>query len=91
MSSRLERILDRLQALYGPLTSPPSDAFTLFVCEILSNHSTPKKRSTSAYRRAYTYLAHHGAETFGETNPRCDECPVIDECPFGKSRARRRV
>lgn len=226
MSSRLERILDRLEAFYGPLPSPPSDAFTLFVWEILSNHSTPKKRSAALaalkrnqaltadgmwkaapkkieqsvvlagpypaqriqglrkgveifrrtpellsairgplptalralkgmpqmgqgggyrmllfagdhavlpvdarvnrvatrlgygeksanfthvarsirvavaaelpdsagmYRRAYTYLAYHGADICGETNPRCDECPVIDECPFGKSRDRRRV
>jgi endonuclease III len=47
MSSRLERIVGELKAFYGALASPPSDAFTLFVSEILSNHSTPKKRSAA--------------------------------------------
>jgi endonuclease III len=226
MSTRLERILESLEARYGPVPSPPTDPFTLFVWEILSNHSTPKKRSAalaalkrssaltadgmwkappkkieqsvalagpylsqriqglkkgvdmfrrtpellslirgpvsaalrtlkgmpqmgegggyrmllfagdhavlpvdarvsrtatrlgygeksanfttiarsirvavaaelpdsvSVYRRAYTYLAHHGAKTCTETDPRCDECPLIDECPFGKSRDRRQI
>ena len=226
MSTRLDRILETLEACYGPVPSPPTDAFTLFVWEILSNHSTPKKRSAalaalkrnsaltadgmwkapprkieqsvalagpyplqrmqglkkgveifrrtpellslirgplpsalrtlkgmpqmgegggyrmllfagdhavlpvdarvsrtatrlgygeksanfttiarsiraavaaelpdsvSGYRRAYTYLAHHGANTCTENDPRCDECPLLDECPFGKSRDRSRV
>jgi endonuclease III len=225
MSSRLERIVATLKRCYGPLVSPPSDAFTLFVWEILSNHSTPRKRdaalaalkrhraltpdamwnaaprkleesvalagpyrdqrlqglrtgvdvfrrtptlpsvvrgpaaaalrqlkqlprltgesgpyrmllfagdhavlpvdarvtrvatrlgygerstnftktarsirvavaaelphSVDAYRQAYTYLAHHGAATCSETNPRCDECRLLHDCPFGTSRDRR--
>jgi len=226
MSSRLERMVGELKSFYGTLALPPSDAFTLFVWEILSNHSTPKKRSAAitalkrnhaltadgmwnappkkieesvalagpypaqriqglkkgieifrripelltvirgplptalralkgmpqmgegggyrmllfagnhavlpvdarvsrvatrlgygersanftktarsiraavaaelpdsvgAYRHAYTYLAHHGVVTCAETDPRCNECPLLDDCPFGKSRDRRSV
>ena len=47
MSSRLERLVRTLRHFYGPLALPPSDAFTLFVWEILSNHSTPAKREAA--------------------------------------------
>jgi endonuclease-3 len=222
--SRLERLVDELKRFYGALPSPPSDAFTLFIWEILSVHSTPRRRdaalaalkshrvltpdamwkvaqkkleesvalagpyleqrirglktgvdmfrrnpqlvktikgpmpsalkslkgmpqmgegggyrmllfagghrvlpvdakvsrvttrlgygekaasfsktarairhavsaelpdSVDAYRRAYTYLDHHGAATCTETDPHCRVCPLLEECPFGKSRDRR--
>jgi endonuclease III len=45
--------------------------------------------AAGAYRRAYTYLVHHGAVTCRETDPRCDDCPLLDDCPFGKSRVGR--
>src|SRR2546421_9013097 len=45
--SRLETILARLQKFYGALPSPPSDPFILFVWEVLSVHSTPRKRDAS--------------------------------------------
>ena len=226
MSTRLHRLIDELERFYGALPSPSSDPFMLFVWEILSNHSTPKKRAAAVaalkkngaltangmwkaapkkleasvalagpytaqriqglkkgveffrrnpdltgtirgpvpaalralkglplmgegggyrmllfagdravlpvdarvsrvairlgygeksanfsntarsirvavaaelpdsghtYRRAYTYLAHHGAVTCRETDPRCDECPLLDDCPFGKSRVGRSI
>lgn len=51
---RLERQLDALTRFYGRLPSPPSDPFTLFVWEVLSVHSTPRKRDAAlgALKRA---------------------------------------
>jgi endonuclease-3 len=45
--SRLETILARLRKFYGALPSPPSDPFILFVWEVLSVHSTPRKRDAA--------------------------------------------
>ena len=45
--SRLERLLDALQKFYGALPSPPRDPFALFVWEVLSVHSTPRKRDAA--------------------------------------------
>ena len=39
-----------------------------------------------AYRRAYLYLAHHGANTCTETDPHCGVCPLVPECPEGRKR-----
>jgi len=45
--SRLEDTLDALRKFYGPLPTPPRDPFTLFVWEVLSVHSTPRKRDAA--------------------------------------------
>jgi len=45
--SRLDRLLDALQKFYGALPKPPRDPFTLFVWEVLSVHSTPRKRDAA--------------------------------------------
>jgi endonuclease III len=45
--SRLERLLAALQTFYGALPAPPHDPFTLFVWEVLSAHSTPRKRDAA--------------------------------------------
>lgn len=45
--SRLESIVDALQKFYGALPSPPHDPFCLFVWEVLSVHSTPRKRDAA--------------------------------------------
>jgi endonuclease-3 len=45
--SRLEGLIDKLRAFYGPLPLPPRDPFTLFVWEVLSVHSTPFKRDAA--------------------------------------------
>jgi len=44
--------------------------------------------SLNAYRRAYIYFDHHGAATCTETDPHCHVCPLLNECPEGKSRER---
>jgi endonuclease III len=45
--SKLESAIDALQKFYGPLPKPPRDPFTLFVWEVLSVHSTPRKRDAA--------------------------------------------
>jgi len=45
--SRLDGLVDALQGFYGKLPSPPRDPFTLFVWEVLSAHSTPRKRDAA--------------------------------------------
>jgi endonuclease III len=45
--SRLETHVAALQKFYGPLPAPPRDPFTLFVWEIMSGHSTPRKRDAA--------------------------------------------
>jgi endonuclease-3 len=45
--SRLERLLNALQKFYGTLPPPPRDPFTLFVWEVLSAHSTSRKRDAA--------------------------------------------
>ena len=45
--SRLESLLKSLDRFYGALPMPPRDPFTLFVWEVLSVHSTPRKRDAA--------------------------------------------
>jgi endonuclease-3 len=45
--SRLEEQLDALDSFYGPLSRPPRDPFILFVWEVLSVHSTPRRRDAA--------------------------------------------
>jgi endonuclease III len=44
---RLSALLDELQAFYGALPLPPRDPFTLFVWEVLSFRSTPRRRDAA--------------------------------------------
>ena len=45
--TRLEALVVRLRKCYGALPAPPEDPFTLFVWEVLSGHSTPRKRDAA--------------------------------------------
>ncbi|MCC7416527.1 MAG: hypothetical protein IT176_05240 [Acidobacteria bacterium] len=45
--------------------------------------------SADAFRRAYLYLAHHGAATCTERDPHCHVCPLLADCPDGKARMDR--
>jgi endonuclease III len=45
--SRLERLVGQLREFYGLLPTPPSDAFQLFVWEVLSHQSTPQQRNSA--------------------------------------------
>jgi endonuclease-3 len=43
-------------------------------------------RDVEAVRRAYLYLSHHGAATCTEADPHCIVCPLLAECPDGRTR-----
>jgi endonuclease III len=45
--SKLEVTIDVLKRFYGKLPAPPRDPFTLFVWEVMSTHSTPRKRDAA--------------------------------------------
>lgn len=45
--SRLESLVAALKQFYGALPPPPRDPFTLFVWEVLTAHSTPRKRDAA--------------------------------------------
>jgi endonuclease III len=45
--TRLDNLVSRLQKFYGAQPSPPRDPFTLFVWEVLSAHSTPRRRDAA--------------------------------------------
>jgi len=45
--SRLEDLIGELRSFYGALPAPPRDPFILFVWEVLSTHSTPRKRDAA--------------------------------------------
>ncbi|MGH9142344.1 MAG: endonuclease III domain-containing protein [Thermoanaerobaculia bacterium] len=45
--TRLQTLLSALQKFYGVLPPLPRDPFTLFVWEVLSVHSTPRKRDAA--------------------------------------------
>lgn len=45
--ARLADLVDRLIVFYGALAQPPRDPFILFVWEVLSVHSTPRKRDAA--------------------------------------------
>jgi endonuclease-3 len=42
--------------------------------------------SVDAFRRAFSYLSHHGAATCTERDPHCAVCPLLKDCPEGKKR-----
>ena len=42
--------------------------------------------SVEAFRRAFSYLSHHGAATCTENDPHCAVCPLLEDCPEGKRR-----
>jgi endonuclease-3 len=47
--------------------------------------------SADSFRRAYLYLSHHGAATCTEADPHCSVCPLLRDCPEGRTRTRSYV
>ena len=41
--------------------------------------------SAAAYRQTYLYLEHHGTSICTETDPQCEDCPLLSDCPYGKT------
>jgi endonuclease-3 len=52
----------------------------------VQNALTPElPRDADAFRRAYLYLSHHGGATCTESDPHCSVCPLLGDCPYGKT------
>jgi endonuclease-3 len=81
--SRLETLVGALQKFYGALPSPPHDPFGLFVWEVLSVHSTPRKRDAAlgALRRARTLTPDAMARAPQKTLEECVELagPYVEQ------------
>jgi endonuclease III len=82
--SHFEALLAALQQFYGALPSPPRDPFTLFVWEVLSNHSTPAKREAAltALRRARALTP----DAMWRTPPKTLEAAVAKAGPYAEHR-----
>lgn len=42
-------------------------------------------RTISAVKRAYLLLREHGQTVCRRSKPRCGECPLVEDCPMGRS------
>jgi endonuclease III len=80
VNARVARVATRLG--YGQLSS----AFPRIAKSIRQAVAPELPHRAEAYRDVYVYFEHHGATTCAETDPQCDECPLLKECSFGQSR-----
>ena len=53
------------------------------VQEAIVRELTP---SAEVYGRAFLYLSHHGGATCTERDPHCVVCPLLKDCPEGRTR-----
>jgi len=64
----------------------PHATFTKVARSVRDQLSRELPETADAYRRAFIYLAHHGAATCTEANPHCLVCPIREVCPEGTGR-----
>src|SRR5438034_1698901 len=80
VDARVGRVATRLG--YGERTAN----FSTTTKSIRQAVAAELREALDAYRATYIYFEHHGAATCRETDPRCDICPLLKDCPFGRSR-----
>jgi len=80
VNARVARVATRLG--YGEL----SPAFPKIAKSIRQAIAPELGDSVTAYRDAYVYFEHHGEAVCRETDPRCDKCPLLKDCPYEQSR-----
>ena len=80
VNARVARVATRLG--YGEMAG----AFPKIAKSIRQAIAPELGDRVKAYRDAYIYFEHHGADTCTETDPECDGCPLRSDCPYGKSR-----
>ena len=73
---------------YGPAAAGDPRRQARVVKNALTRELT---RDADVFRRAYLYLAHHGGATCTESDPHCPICPLLSDCPEGKSRILAKV
>ena len=65
-----------------------SEEFRQSAKSVQSDIAAELESAPHAFKRAYVYLAHHGASTCTEADPHCTVCPLLADCPEGRRRAR---
>ena len=84
VDARLARVARRLGYVEGAShTSWPTLARAIRVAV-----ARDLPADADAYRRAFVYLSHHGGTTCTEADPHCRVCPLLKDCPEGKTRER---
>jgi len=64
----------------------PGDDFRKTARTVQTGLARELPPAVDAFRRAFQYLSHHGAATCTESDPHCQICPLVSECPEGKKR-----
>lgn len=80
VNARVARVATRLG--YGQMAA----AFPKIAKSIRQAIAPELGDRVAAYRDAYVYFEHHGVTTCTETDPQCDKCSLLKECPFGQAR-----
>lgn len=81
VDARLSRVARRLG--YGASSGTGPARTTRSVRDALAKELSSE---VDAYRRASVYLDHHASATCTETDPHCQVCPLLRECPEGRGR-----
>jgi endonuclease III len=81
LDARVSRVAQRLG--YG---EPQQGGFTRTARSVRAALVAELPRDAAAFRRAFLYLSNHGAATCTEHEPHCAICPLLDECPYGRTR-----
>ena len=80
VNARVARVATRLG--YGELAT----AFPKIAKSIRQAMGPELGHRVAAYRDAYVYFEHHGTVVCTETDPQCDKCPLLKDCPSGRGR-----
>lgn len=80
VNARVARVATRLG--YGAL----GPAFPKIAKSIRQAIGPELGERVTSYRDAYVYFEHHGVATCTETDPQCEKCPLLKDCPFGQNR-----
>jgi endonuclease-3 len=81
VDARVNRVGRRLG--YGT----PSDQFRRSARSVQRALTAELAPNADRFRRVFLYLSHHGAATCTEAAPHCPVCPLLSDCPEGKTRA----
>jgi endonuclease-3 len=80
VDARVNRVGRRLG--YGS----PSDQFRKSARSVQRALTAELPPNADAFRRVFLYLSHHGAATCTEASPHCTVCPLLPDCPEGRTR-----
>ena len=79
VDARVSRVARRLG--YGHAT----DDFRKQARTVQTSLVAELSPTVDAFQRAFLYLSQHGAATCTEAEPHCSICPLMQDCPVGKT------